>query len=531
LVLAIGIVITHSVIRARADRRDVQVLILLVLFGSILRVVGAEGPVYYGNEYEDSYEYVTSADLLRWNDTRWRLFYNPTCLVGANIGCQLAGVTSHPIGFASLIAAISHQGTDATAVGIGLSGAAHVLTLVPLYLAALVSTRSRVASAAAVIVFVTLPIGALYALAPMDGAVSVLLASVAVLLWLLLVECGDSEDLLTPGALALVVIATVLVRRDHLVLLAALPLAALVSGYRRIQVLRRALPLLVAGLLIWMLLDPASSGMETTDSYVSRFGVRYFIDLLPKFVWSLSRFDWYVGVPALAGLALVFGIGQPAVRFWGVLALGYLALFCAFDHGYYYPRTGEVSEAHVGRYMVQCLPALSVLAGIGAEQVRNFMHRRLRLDALATDGTLAILTVIWVGIAVWQHHGLRRERVVFEQSYRIEPTKRIARLLPAGAVVVTIEPLLLHMVSKGKIFAVNLAALDSQITISGVVAKMRVDEVFYIRRGECVGIDRERYLSGCRQLEELYSGRPGVERIAISDTTELVRIPVELAKQ
>ena len=190
------------------------------------------------------------------------------------------------------------------------------------------------------------------------------------------------------------------------------------------------------------------------------------------------------------------------------------------------PRTGSVSDAHLGRYMVQCLPAVCVLAGMGAQRCRRSLGLCLQIPVRVLDAVLVAVALGWIGTAALQHEELRREGIAFEQAYRIEPNEKILAMVHDGVPIVTIEPVLLHVLSEGRALAINLAALDEGLAIADIIASPEVRELLYVRRGECTGIDRARYVLGCRQLEELYEGQEGVTISSITDSVDLVRIPL-----
>lgn len=508
---------SSPLLRGLLSRTDLSVLVALGVLAAVVH--GADSSwLFYGNEYEDSYEYLASARLL--GTIAWSLYFNPVCILGSLEACVAGAATSHPIGYSALAAAVSSWTGDSLRAAVLISVLSGALAVPSLYVVARLGSLAPSGAAIASCSYLAFPIARLYAPCPTPESASVLLSLLLVLAWILAVRDRDrarAARILALAVLPLLLVSAVLLRRDHLVLTIALPTAMLAESWamsdpaKRSGILRAGGALALGLLPLWWMLDPRSAGMEELATYSTRFQPQFLLDLVPKYLASLVRPQWYLLLPI--GAAFAFAIDARRVLFWGILGTSYLVLFSVFDHGFYYPATGELSEAHLGRYMTQAAPFVALLIGAAADRVIssrawNSFGRRRQVAVLA--GSVACLAVA----SQISFTALQEERMRWESAYRLEPARRVLDSIDTDTWLLTIEPVLFHVLGGGRVRVVDFAALSGLISDTEFQSLWE-GQVVYYARGECSGMDRTRYRSQCELVERWL--KTGGRRIRTSD--------------
>jgi len=311
--------------RIRALLRSDWIYLIILLGSSLLLGHAASYRTYYGNEYEDSYEYVESARFLAHVEFDWDLAYNPTCLLGATSDCIIAGNTSHPVGFSALVAMLSGDPRSVERVAVWGSWLGSILTPIALFLAVRLSGEVRPAAFFAGVFFGALPIRNLYATTPTPEALSILVSTVAVAAWIAIhSDPGHPKrsQLRLYALFVLLIAGAVFLRRDHLVLLGALPIATLASALVRYRSffsrVRRHLvvDLAVLGVCTFglaMVLDPTQAGMRSIGDYAGRFDDSRFLKYMTAYVVAFASVEWYMGIPLFAVACLIRFRARPLV--------------------------------------------------------------------------------------------------------------------------------------------------------------------------------------------------------------------------
>jgi len=189
--------------------------------------------------------------------------------------------------------------------------------------------------------------------------------------------------------------------------------------------------------------------------------------------------------------------------FWAILALGYLVLFSLFDHGYFGAHSGEISEAHLGRYATQALPAVAALAGMGAWYFAQTIGTRLRGGNSYEVSVIASVSLVILSLGYVQSIALRRDRIAFEHQYRLGPAKAVLELVEPDAAIVTGEPSVLSLVSEGSAFVVDMASLGTTVPVQLVANAINERPLYVFDRGECEGSTAMRYREQCRNTREM----------------------------
>lgn len=493
-VLPLWACIGFSSRRLRTFSRWRSATLAAIVVASIALTLEVFGPTFHGLEYEDAFEYVYAGLLMAVDETARQQSLNPLCIRGSLNACESIATLSHPTGIATLVSwmaralgASNHYVHYISAVSFTVSG------IVGYSIGRLASIPRRVAVAIPLLLFVTPSFHAIRVTSlsePLSGTL------VAAVVFLVLLQSDGQETkrtrLLISLALATTVALAVLVRRDNLLLPLAIPGSMLVlsaPGSRRQSFLTIGVPCLTGALIV---LASSSIGDLAIVSNSSRapFRVMNLIDLLPVFLRHVASIGRYGVLPLLVVVGCFSSIGTGAVRLCVALIVAYSGLFLLFGQSYYYEALQEVPTFHFERYVVELAPLLAVVGAAGLNMITEACRPWLPQSQLKS-WSLGIVLLIVVSVPSVSAGGrIRREYASEEQDTRTSPIARVCSTLPAGAELVTEEPLLVGLFCGPAQRAISFRALGRQIDQDGL---HKGSALYVVDSGTSVSVERARY--------------------------------------
>lgn len=426
---------------------------------------------------------------------------------------------------------------NASRLASGISVASFALLSVLVGVAAFDIRRQTLDALAGATVFALTPTSGFYGLTPTPEIPSSFLAT-AVLVAFSTRLCREETTSRDRWWLAIVILfagtAAVLLRRDHVLLAAILPaFVALSAGSSKLSLDRAGLyAALAAGvfsaLFLFAALNPSAAGMNELGSYASRFGPEYIPRALSQYLASLARPDWYGTLPILFIVGCFACPKSPRLLLWILAASAYLSLFVIFDHGFYFPKTGEISAEHLARYMSQATPAMSVVAGVGAGLIWDNLERHKGISTRQRRVSLALLCAALISVLTALGNQFVSVRRAEEQEYRLAPAAEAAAPIPDSGFVVAWEPIVFQLVSNGRLRTGDFATAGRLWDLRSAPQDTAADDsvVFYYSMGECEERNASRYADQCRWISNRINQASRVERIQIGHDRDLFRLTI-----
>ena len=405
--------------RTAKDHRSLLAVVLVL--GLVLRL---NGPFAHA-VYMDEWSYLEGARTLLFTGR------HELCRDGIVLQCAATGGTPNPTGY-PLAAAMTFS---LAGVGAGqamvLNLAAGIVTIVAVYLLALVLLRRPWAALATATLMATLPLHVRHSSTAGTEAVSLLMITVALLCAALVPRIPRRTTL---GAAILAAILAVSVRPENLLIL---PLAALFAarGPGR-RVVRSPVAVLATLVLVLPVVSRRAGAAEAWS-----FSLAYVAGKINYlFFWAglTNHLTPLFHTPVLPLLALG---GVRELRRRDRATLGLLAMWFGSFFVVYLAYVLSASY----RFMLACYPPILLLAGLGAEGVANRAGGS-RGGALALATLLvAVVPALPTGLDPGDQHHVFQPEVDFLVA--------AARSLPPGCTIVTFNPFLAT-------FATDRPALD-----------------------------------------------------------------------
>jgi hypothetical protein len=459
-----------------------------VFFSAVLVTLVSQVP-FWGLEYEDAFEYVYSSRLLAADPSLGRFGLNPICIQGSLASCEATATLSHPLGATSfwVFSAWLEIPTARAAVALVCGFAAVVSILLG------VSWRQRLSPAQIMVSIAVIfsPVVCIYGASGFSEVMGSLAISLLVL--------ADRSEAHTSGD-----------RRARLILLFA--------SSALLPMIKRELILLPVFVLISYLLDLASRKREvvavaagcvvavatmrsvlldfdmarTSDLQV--FSAQSFRVLLPEFIKTLLTHFVFMPYGLLLLAALGISWYRPRSRYLPLALAGFVVVFLSFSQSYYFAMLGEIPTVHFERYAFQLWPLVLLAWGdfLARFDLRGWFSRKAKVAG-------AILAVVLLGltsrIAVDRHQE--------ELEVRFAPVRTVIAESPAGAWIVTTEPILYSLIDPGR-RTLDLPSLprlmDSastqRILDSGLVVSATPQDAYS-------AADRQRYSAAFAVLETI----------------------------
>ena len=425
LVLLISLLVhLRREIKASLPRtaKDHRLLLAVVLvLGIVLRL---NGPFAHA-VYMDEWSYLEGARNLLFTG------HHELCRDGIVLQCAATGGTPNPTGYplaAAMTFALAGVGAGQAMV---LNLAAGIVTILAVYLLALVLLRRPWAALVTATLMATLPLHVRHSSTAGTEAVSLLMITVTLLCAALVHRIPRRTTL---GATILAAILALSVRPENILIL---PLAALFAarGPGR-RMVRNPVTILATLVLVLPVVSRRAGAAEAWS-----FSLAYVTGKINYlFFWAglTTHLTPLFHTPVLALLALggIWELRHRDRSTLGLLAVWFGSFFVVY--------LAYVLSASY-RFMLACYPPILLLAGVGAETIANraggSKGGALALVALLLSVVPALPTGLDPGD---QHH-------VFQPE--VDFLVAAARTLPPGCTIVTFNPFLVT-------FATDRPALD-----------------------------------------------------------------------
>lgn len=437
---------------------------------------------FFGNEYEDAYEYQAAGAILSQN-ANWHSVLNPVCLVGTLQSCLRLGTLSHPIGLAALLSvpcALTGSDLDTAA---RVSGMFFVATSVAVYLLGRQLHAARSFAWLAVFFWLSTPTFLVL------GTTTFAEPAAACLLLAACLAYSDSPArsarLGDFVSMVVLLLASVLVRRDLAILLIAFPAHAATQGgsgaFRRVAVAvatATGLALCFGKEVFWMPGDLHGHepwfALHRVPGILSAFAM----DWVNPLRFGLLFPAVIVGLAAIRRFSATTGVGA--------LLCCFVLMFCSFGQGFYDVAHGAIPSVHVLRYSYEIGPLASLVAASG---FRVALAKYWRADdrGLVPFAAAVILAANFAAVDL----GASLARV--EQDSRFAPILGACRAIDSGATLVAAESSLSQILCP-RVKVVSYSALDDEVVVQEVDRAIETGSAYYLQGFEAGAPSRERWV-------------------------------------
>ena len=426
--------------------------VVVVVSTSIVVSLIAAHP-FFGQEYEDAYEYTYSGLLLNYQPETRSSGLNSVCVEGSLLRCRRFMTLSHPIGLSVLVSACAATFGLSCEYARYISCGSFLITALMVYLLACTWGKSPLCGLSASFLYLFTPEVFAFSQTGLSepASASLVLLTLFFSSTLVLVDVrGQSRlgNLNSALGLFLALIVALFVRRENLILCIAIPLLfylarLLFGGKNDVTNLRWLTAICLASFLFsivapYQLLDfeavrPAN-GPSFSFNNLAVLGPRFFGHLFNPAVYFLL--PWSVVTSVLwwrkaTGLEFVVA---------GLL-LTYFLVITAFSQSYSFAVLGKDPSFHFARYSTEIAPLLALLGAGGIEA--------LLLNWLLPRGGIRTVTV-FVGaaiiLALSLGRSIRSRLAADEETTRILPTAWICNSAPHGGTIISSQPVLLGLV-------------------------------------------------------------------------------------
>lgn len=471
--------------------------ILLVAHSSLV------SPYWFGIEYEDAFEYIYSAHILTNNDSSVDFQLNPICIYGNISECTKYASLAHPIGLSTLLSFLIYLFGDSSIYGQYISVFFTIVSCLIVHRTLLLldvsSNISIIAiagylSSVGVIVFsntsLAEPVAACLAISSLWG----------VIISVKMVKVHSHPSLrkwIVVAFTAISIILSVTVKRESAVIIPGLVLGfvllSVFSGKSLLNIhgyINALISILIASMLIFLiyfdsLIDMAavSPTEESTFSfaYIATWGYHYLMVLFSS---------KYILVSATALIGVFYIDKHPIALFAFVISLSYIFLFVSFSQSYYAVMYGEIPTFHFERYTIQILPFLTVLSGIGVNQIVNAVRLSPRnpfaRNSLFFVWMLMIVSSLYFGL------GERDAYAEEENLVRKWPIMDACAELEDGDTVITDEIILFELFCKKPLIYISVNVLGNGLS-SEVLSVNHPREIYFWIDVSSLNKYRERY--------------------------------------
>jgi hypothetical protein len=504
--------ITDLQCRAALKTHWKQICIILLL--ALAWRVPIQGHLFYGLEYEDSYVYTVAGRYLSTSiqscGPASSCYLTTVCAVGNSDSCKIPETFSgHYIGYPFIIAVASRLVGYSPAIGIYLSFVASLSEVVLVFLACEMIEPGGIAGLAGSLIFALTPVFAVNGVGAYAEPVSSALVVMTLILCFRLLNPNNRDSLLSLLinwlALTFAALLAAAVKRENVLLIPVMFLVGLLlDGARGKKWPRYLMGLgsccLYFAFTIFQLQLLRTVRGETAEYAVFPFNPAFFRTMFPLFLKSYASVGWYLGGAVFVVLGV---IGSRQSRRHGIYAIclfaAYLFLYASHVRSYYELQGGNTSEFDTIRYSMNVAGLWSIIAGLGFGYLRS----------LLTEGPLFTLVwrhsrlVLWICIVAYVVSSwvltshLREDMIADESAARIQPTMSALELVgeigPANTFVITLEPLLIQMLSREPVNVIDFGYLNMKLVQSlskenPNLTFLYVEQAIYASQA-----DRERY--------------------------------------
>lgn len=502
-----------------------RAIFFLILIALLWRLPYS-GDFFYGLEYEDAYVYSVSGRYLSQGVILQSKSSSPylttVCAVGSWKECTVTDTFSgHFIGYPYLVAILSNLLGFHPLLAPLVSFSAALLAIFPIFLVGKMMEPDGVTGEAGAAFYSIAPVIAVHGVGTYAEPMSNLLVICSLFFFmrlLVLYQSKATSALLANWlAFSCTALFALLVKRENILLLPVLVLAGitlLVRSYPSTR-MRPYLLLLVVSACLSLVLALELQLFSTVESERAEFGVfpfswRTLQTMLPLFARSFTIPGWYLlGFPFVM-IGVVSGIrGRRFAIFPTALFVSYLLLYSSHVRSYYQLQTGAATVFDTIRYSINVAGLWSILCGVGFSVIVSLGATRLGVHTHRRFAR-AIIIASMLGVALWSYlksDGLRKEMVDNELRVRIEPAQAAIRIARESGVsdtfVITLEPLLIHMLAAEPINVIDLRYLKTDL-LRGLQQDSPNTAFLYLEGKVYMSkADRERYARSYSVLESI----------------------------
>ena len=454
----------------------------LILFLALVWRLPFEGHFFYGLEYEDSYIYSVAGRSLD-SGTRncareGSCYLTSVCAVGNWNSCKVTETSSgHFVGYPFLIAIVSRVLGYRPAVASYLSLTASMMTVVFVFLFGRL-IDGDIAGLAGSVIFGLTPVFAVQGVGTYAEPVSNMLVVVCLLLCVRLFSSNADTSLralvINWLALTFTAVFAITVKRENVLLVPVAVLIGLILNLERGPHGRawvvKLLGLVSATVCVWFaavqLRLVTVVRKETVEYATFPFSVAVLRTMLPLFLRSYVSLSWYLGGSILVAAGLIAAVRTRRGSMYAMFVfIAYLLLYSSHVRSYYQLESGSVNQFDTLRYSMNLAGVWSILAGLGFAYCASILEKR----------SFGAWFQRWSGRTVWVLVGAyalsswvltsrwKEDMVSTELAVRIEPTESALEIVDdlgtQNTFVITLEPLLVHMLCRQPVNVIGFAYL------------------------------------------------------------------------
>jgi len=399
---------------------------------------------FYGQEYEDAYEYVYSGIFFLESPRAANSGLNPICLKGNLENCSVVGDLSHPIGAGGLYSLLLWMTGSVPGSRIFATGLLSSLGLFAL-LAAWPHERQGIACASLVLVSAT-PLVGLYSITGFAEVAGAAVLASFILAWCL---CWEKDRSLGTVPLMLLTVSSALlplVKRELMLVPALAAVFALATLRRRPRKKTAVIAThLAAGALLALLVSRGAifDLAVVRSSKHALLSMATLIQLVPMFVKQAVTSMLFIPFGVLLLSAVIVGWRWSATRPATMIATALLLLGLSFSQSYYFALNGGPPTIHFERYSYILWPLVAAILAYAGSRVAVF--NRLQYRRLARPVLIGLLVAYVIACAT-STAVIATERHRDEVAVRFAPVVQAVRLVPADGWVLTLDPILVALV-------------------------------------------------------------------------------------
>ena len=534
LFAAIATLCTNQFTLEILKKHAVWILAAITLAGLMKYPFG--GNLFFGLEYEDAYIFGAAARFAMDKEVPTTLhpFLTASCTYGSLVNCKEISIYSgHIIGYSSIIAGAIKIFGYFPQLANYITYAAAILSAGFVFVTAMLMSGSLTTSIFASFIFSTLPFHNLFATASVAEPFSSLFVLLSLFSYLICLnfqpkDTNRSEIIISWSALFLIWLACLLIKRENAIVIALLPAVTLVStiiGNKEFRIISWKSGM-ICGILFSLaifnlaVIDIAKTvSGEVPDVEGFPFSIEFLPQLLPIFLSTM--FDWRLFAIWSAMLPITFLVsfrksyGSPMLWYPIILFSGYLIVYSLHYRGYYFVRTGLVTEFESYRYLANLIPIYSLLAAVGLQCILTefkkiyWVHQRMEIGLSVS---IAIGVLVFSSV---QTAGLRSTYSEIESSNRfrtIDFTLDFLRSIEGPYSLLTDDVVLFQLLGKGTEFLIDLRVLGHNSQMPSLSESSQQRAVYYLKKPyHDAPIDKERYAIGFRQIAGLTMERQYVD--------------------
>ncbi len=482
--------------------------VLLCVIGlAVVTSVLASRHMFYGQEYEDGFEYTYSGLFMARNVEARAASLNPVCLDGSLSQCSAIGLLSHPTGLATLVSWMSRVAGDSLKYVSVISAVFWTICAAIIFLLARQVGVHPVPAFAASATCLTIPMWFALATSSLAEPTATGITACALFASYQIIDrppphMSEFRSVWPYGLLLCFAVSIgACVKREGLLLALVIPALHLLRTQSPRRTWREArhpwLVLLLAcssGAMLALLvtLGRVASVEAVRPGSAPPFAFMHLFVLAPKYLahfleWQSYAFLW----PFVLLGVLSRTHWRETVPLLGIVAL-YALIFCSFGHTYYFAQYGEIPWFHFQRYSLQLAPWLALSIAFGADGVWQHLGRVKRGRGIARWASVALfcLAVCWSVVL-----GARARLKFSEDEYatRVAPATAICQSTPTNSWILTLEPVLFGLFCGPERRIIAFDSLGAETTLRDLMSRVETGRVVHCETTNDDRAERDRY--------------------------------------